>query len=206
MSRAHVPSWRRQVYYREQAASMYSPWTYGIVLAVVEIPYLIAQVIIFVGIMYPMIHFIDGADHFFYHLLLVFETLSFYLSFGSALVYITPSQQLAQVAGAGLNFLFNLFNGFVIPFPSIPVYYKWANRLSPSTWVLYGLAVDQLGGNKTPFQSPGSKPSSVAVFMRNAFGYEYGFRFWCLLIVAGYIIGLRILATLALRYVSFLRR
>ncbi|GIL42549.1 hypothetical protein Vafri_515 [Volvox africanus] len=196
----------RVVYYREQAASMYSPWTYGIVLAVVEIPYLIAQVIIFVGIMYPMIHFIDGADHFFYHLLLVFETLSFYLSFGSALVYITPSQQLAQVAGAGLNFLFNLFNGFVIPFPSIPVYYKWANRLSPSTWVLYGLAVDQLGGNKTPFQSPGSKPSSVAVFMRNAFGYEYGFRFWCLLIVAGYIIGLRILATLALRYVSFLRR
>ncbi len=36
------------------------------------------------------------------------QVLSFYLSFGTALVYLTPSQQLAQVAGSGLNFLFNL--------------------------------------------------------------------------------------------------
>lgn len=32
----------------------------------------------------------------------------FYLGFASALVYITPSQQLAQVVGAAFNFLFNL--------------------------------------------------------------------------------------------------
>lgn len=34
-----------------------------------------------------------------------------------ALVYITPSQQLAQVMGSGLNFLFNIFNGYVIGKP-----------------------------------------------------------------------------------------
>lgn len=34
-----------------------------------------------------------------------------------ALTYCTPSQQLAQVATAGLNFLFNIFNGFIITYP-----------------------------------------------------------------------------------------
>ncbi|KXZ56523.1 hypothetical protein GPECTOR_1g47 [Gonium pectorale] len=197
----------RVVFYREQAAAMYSPWVYGTVLGIVENPYLGAQVLLFVGIMYPMIHFAQGAAHFFYYLLLVFEALSFYITFGTALVYITPSQQLAQVAGAGLNFLFNLFNGFVITYPVMPIYYKWANRLSPTTWVLYGLGADQLGGNDTPFTYPGlSQGATIATFIERNFGYDYGFRFWCLLIVAGYIIGLRVIAILALRYISFLRR
>jgi hypothetical protein len=38
----------------------------------------------------------------------------FYVSFGMALVYSTPSPQLAQVVGSGLNFLFNIFNGYVV--------------------------------------------------------------------------------------------
>ncbi|PNH10990.1 Pleiotropic drug resistance protein 1, partial [Tetrabaena socialis] len=171
-----VLGFERVVYYREQAAAMYSPWAYGIVLALVETPYLIAQVILFCGIIYPMIHFADGAGHFFFYLCLVFESLAFYISFGSALVYITPSQQLAQVAGAGLNFLFNLFNGFVMPFPSMPVYYKWANRLSPTTWVLYGLAADQLGSNTTPFVFPGgAKDATVSGFLESTFGYRFDF-------------------------------
>lgn len=35
---------------------------------------------------------------------------------------------MTQVAGSGLNFLFNIMNGFVITFPNMPAYYKWANR------------------------------------------------------------------------------
>ena len=34
----------RIVYYREQAASYYDPWAYGIVISLVELPYQIAQV------------------------------------------------------------------------------------------------------------------------------------------------------------------
>ena len=32
------------------------------------------------------------------------------------------------MAGAGLNFLFNIFNGFVITYPSIAKGWKWMNR------------------------------------------------------------------------------
>lgn len=46
-----------QVYYREQAAAMYSPWVYGIVLGGVETPYVFAQVLLFVGIVYPMVDY-----------------------------------------------------------------------------------------------------------------------------------------------------
>ena len=34
----------RVVYYRERAASYYSPWAYGLVMSLVELPYQIVQV------------------------------------------------------------------------------------------------------------------------------------------------------------------
>ncbi|KAG2487630.1 hypothetical protein HYH03_013769 [Edaphochlamys debaryana] len=197
----------RVVYYREQAAAMYSPWAYGFVLMFVETPYLLAQVLLFVGIIYPMIDFVNEAGAFFFYLFMVFLTLSFYLGFASALVYSTPSQQLAQVLGAGMNFLFNLFNGFVIPFPIMPVYYQWANRASPTTWVLYGLGAGMLSNNDTPMQVPGSTTmTTVRQFMETYFGFSYDFRLWCLLILVAYMIFFRTMGILALRYISFLRR
>ncbi|KAG2432130.1 hypothetical protein HXX76_009056 [Chlamydomonas incerta] len=197
----------RVVYYREQAAAMYNPWVYGFVLMGVETPYLISQVILFVGIMYPMISFVGSAAKFFYYFFMVFLTLTFYLGFASALVYITPSQQLAQVVGAAFNFLFNLFNGFVLPYSVIPNYYKWANRISPTTWVLYGLAVDQLGDNNTPIEAPGlPADATVSSWLESYFGYSYDFRFWCLLIVVAYVVFFRSMGIVALRYISFLKR
>ncbi|KAG2439064.1 hypothetical protein HYH02_006591 [Chlamydomonas schloesseri] len=197
----------RVVYYREQAAAMYNPWVYGFVLMGVETPYLISQVVLFVGVMYPMIDFFGSAAKFFYYFFMVFLTLMFYLGFASALVYITPSQQLAQVVGAAFNFLFNLFNGFVLPFSVIPNYYKWANRISPTTWVLYGLAVDQLGDNTNTLKGAGIPAgTTVSSFLQSYFGYDYDFRFWCLLIVVAYVVFFRSMGIVALRYVSFLKR
>jgi len=36
-------------------------------------------------------------------------------------VFFTPPQQLAQTLGANMNFAFNLVNGFLQPYPMIPV-------------------------------------------------------------------------------------
>lgn len=38
------------------------------------------------------------------------------------------------------------------------------------------------------------------------YGYEYGFRWWALLIVASYTVGFTVLAVVFLKYVSFLKR
>jgi len=34
----------RAVYYRERASRYYSPWSYGLIISVVEMPYLFVQV------------------------------------------------------------------------------------------------------------------------------------------------------------------
>ncbi|MEW5311977.1 MAG: hypothetical protein WDW38_003643 [Sanguina aurantia] len=199
--------YERVVYYREQASSMYNPWAFGFVTSSVETPYILAQVGLFVGIIYFVIGFQMDVASFFFFMLLQFESLLFYTSFGQALVYITPSQQLGQVVGSGLNFLFNVFNGFLFPYPTMPVYYKWANRGTPTTWLLYGLVTSQLGSQDIAFSYP-ADPSITTVpqFLERVFGWTYDFRFYCIAIVAAYIVFFRVIAVLALRYISFLRR
>jgi hypothetical protein len=39
----------------------------------------------------------------------------------------------------------NVMNGFVLPYNLIPPWFKWLNRIVPTTWVVYGLSVSQLG-------------------------------------------------------------
>jgi ABC-type multidrug transport system permease subunit len=51
-----------------------------------------------------------------------------YTFIGQALVYATPNQLLAQLLASFLNNLFTYFNGFMLPYPQIPVGWKWMNR------------------------------------------------------------------------------
>jgi ABC-type multidrug transport system permease subunit len=76
---------------------MYDPFAYGIAIAVVELPYLLVQAMLFVPVAYWMIAFQASAAKFFYYLLMFLATITFYTIFGQFLVYVTPSMQLAQV-------------------------------------------------------------------------------------------------------------
>ena len=51
MSAMAVVAYERVVFYREQGSSMYDAFAYGIAIAVVEIPYLLVQTLMFVPIM-----------------------------------------------------------------------------------------------------------------------------------------------------------
>jgi hypothetical protein len=83
--------------------------------------------------------------------------------------------------------------------------WKWLNRISPTTWTLYGLAGSQLGDRDVPMQGYNGS-TTVSVFMLDAFGYDFGMIWWCALIVAAYCIFFRGMSTVLLKYVSFLRR
>lgn len=110
-----------------------------------------------------------------------------------------------QVLGAGLNFMYNIFNGFVITYPAIPVYWQWINRAVPTTWVLYGLGVSQLGNVENALNYPG-RAWTVSEYVRVQFGFDYGLRWWCVLIVFAYVVFYRVTSILALKYINFLKR
>ena len=58
----------------------------------------------------------------------------------------------------------------------MPKGWRWLNRLSPATWIIYGLAVDQLGENTNMMTAPDGSQQTVSQFMKSYFGYDYSFR------------------------------
>ncbi|GLI71055.1 hypothetical protein VaNZ11_015971 [Volvox africanus] len=205
MSVMPVVGYERVVFYRERAASMYNPFAYGAAIALVEMPYLLAQALTFVPIIYFMIGFDPLPEQFFYYIIVFFETIALYTIFGQTLVYVTPAQTIAQVVGAGFNFLFNVFNGFIITYPDMPSGWRWMNRIVPPTWILYGLGISQLGNDEGELIY-GGKSTPVNEFMKERFGYRYDMRWWVVLILLAYVLVLRVGSILALKYWNFLRR
>lgn len=67
----------------------------------VELPYLLSQTVIFVPIAYWLIDFQHSAAKFFFYFLTFFLSLSMFTFFGQLLVFLTPSQGVAQIFGAG---------------------------------------------------------------------------------------------------------
>lgn len=207
MSGMPVFSAERVVFYRERAARMYDPLALGIATILAELPFVIAQAVIFVPIVYFMVDLTHDAAAFFYYLLMNIASLMMFTSFGFFLVCATPMVELAQLFSSAVNFLFNVMNGFTIVRSAIPAGWQWANRAVPPTWMIYGLAASQLGDNFSPIKGPGLAPgSTVSSYLENVYGYEYGFRWWALLIVASYTAGFTVLAVVFLKYVSFLKR
>jgi hypothetical protein len=113
-----------------------------------------------------------------------------------------------QVLAVALNFSFNLMNGFVQPYPSMPVYMKWLNRIVPVTWALYGLVGSQLCWDDTPVVGAAGKLEGLTVseFIAAQFGYYPYMVKWTPLILSAYIVVLRVASILVLKYVNFLRR
>lgn len=87
-------------------------------------------------------------------------------------------QLLAQLLGAFMNQLWTLFAGFLVPYPNMPAVsaaavstarqvaclyapdlpaallqgWQWMNRISPTTWILWGLAGSQLSDRDVPME------------------------------------------------------
>jgi hypothetical protein len=112
---------QKKVFYRERAASMYNPLAYGLALAVVELPFLAAQALLFAPAVYFAAKFTATAGQVLYFVVAFWLSVTYYTIFGEWLVYFTPTQQLAQTFGSNANFAFSLVNGFVQPYPAIPV-------------------------------------------------------------------------------------
>ncbi|KAL4427934.1 hypothetical protein ABPG75_002023 [Micractinium tetrahymenae] len=197
----------RLVFYRERSSCYYAALPYAAASGVVEIPYLVVQAALMVVISYWMVGFQRVAWKFFYFLLTYMCSLAMFTFFGQFLVFSTPNQLLAQLLSGFVNQLWSIFAGFMVPYPVMPAGWKWMNRLSPTTWTLWGLVGSQLCDrddvNMTGF---GGQTITVSAFMEQAFGYTFDMVWWCTLIVFAYCIFFRLSSTLLLRVVNFQRR
>ena len=202
-----VVSVERSVFYRERAAGMYGPLPYAFAQALIEIPYIFVQTLVYGVITYAMIHFEWTAAKFFWYLLFMFLTFTYFTFYGMMAVGLTPSQQLAAVTSSGFYSLWNLFSGFLIPKASMPSWWVWYYWICPVAWTLYGLITSQLGNVETPFYAAGfGAQIAVKDFITSYLGYKYDWLGNVVAVCFGFMAVFWLVFAFSIKYLNFQTR
>ncbi|CAH9121025.1 unnamed protein product [Cuscuta epithymum] len=200
-----IVSIERTVFYRERAAGMYSSLPYAAAQGLVEIPYILAQTIIYGIITYFMINFERTIEKFLLYLVFMFLTFTYFTFYGMMAVGLTSNQQTAAVMSSAFYSLWNLLSGFLVPKPSIPGWWIWLYYISPISWSLRGIISSQLGDVETEVVGPGYK-GTVKEYLRVSLGYGPGMIEWSALILVGFSILFFSVFAASVKFLNFQRR
>jgi ABC-type multidrug transport system permease subunit len=202
-----VISIERTVFYREKAAGMYSAIPYALAQLLVEIPYVLVQVLLYATISYAMIGFEWTATKFFWYLYVLYFGVIMFTYYGMMMVALTPNATLATICASFFYSLFNLFSGFLIAKPNIPPWWIWYYWICPVSWIINGLVNSQLGDVTTMVSVVGSTTSlPVKEYIKIAFGFERSFLKWAALGLAGWAVFFACVFVLGIKFLNFQRR
>ncbi|KAK1311943.1 Pleiotropic drug resistance protein 3 [Acorus calamus] len=176
----------RTVFYRERAAGMYSALPYAFGQVAIEVPYIFIQAVIYGVVVYAMIGFEWTAAKFFWYIFYMYFTLLYFTYYGMMAVGVTPNHNIAGIVSSAFYALWNLFSGFIIPRPKIPIWWRWYYWASPVAWTLYGLIASQFG-DITKNMTDGNQ-DTVEKFVRDYFGFKHDFLGIVALMVVGFTV------------------
>ncbi|KAI9122317.1 hypothetical protein K1719_007006 [Acacia pycnantha] len=195
----------RTVFYRERAAGMYSPLPYACAQVLIELPYVLLQAVVYGIIVYAMIGFEWTVTKVFWYLFFTYFTLLYFTFYGMMSVALTPNQHVSSIVSSAFFAIWNLFSGFIVPRPRIPVWWRWYCWINPVAWSLYGLVASQFGDVKDPIQ-PNGLGSTVEEFLRKYFGFKHDFVGVVAAVVVGFAVLFALIFAVSIKMFSFQRR
>jgi ABC-type multidrug transport system ATPase subunit/ABC-type multidrug transport system permease subunit len=211
-----VVSVERTVFYRERAAGMYSTFPYSFAQVTVEFPYVFVQAVLFGTILYALIQFEWMAAKFLLFIFFLYFTLLIFTLWGMLTVALTPNLQVAAIISAAAFGIWNLFAGFLIPRPSLPIYWVWYYWLSPTAWTLYGLVTSQLGDVTSPITVKGTYGTHVQgtnetrlpmrEFLDTHFGFHHSFLPYVAIWHVGIVLVFGLVFAISIKWINFQRR
>ncbi|KQK15967.1 hypothetical protein BRADI_1g26040v3 [Brachypodium distachyon] len=202
-----VVSIERTVFYREKAAGMYSPLSYAVAQALVEFVYSAAQGILYTVLFYGMVGFEWKADKFFYFMFFLVACFTYFTLYSMMLIACTPSQILGSVLVAFSLTQWNIFAGFLISRPMIPVWWRWFYWADPVSWTIYGVIASQFGDDNRKVIAPGLRDGVVVKdFLNDKLGYKHDFLGYLVLGHFGYILLFFFLFAYGITKLNFQRR
>ncbi|EEC70582.1 hypothetical protein OsI_01785 [Oryza sativa Indica Group] len=160
----------RTVFYRERAAGMYSGFPYAFGQVAIELPYILVQTLVYGVLVYSMIGFEWTVAKFIWYLFFMYFTLLYFTFFGMMAVGLTPNESIAAIISPAIYNAWNLFSGYLIPRPKIPVWWRWYCWICPVAWTLYGLVASQFGNIQTKLDG---KDQTVAQFITEYYGFHH---------------------------------
>ncbi|XP_048137047.1 pleiotropic drug resistance protein 3-like isoform X2 [Rhodamnia argentea] len=195
----------RTVMYRERFAGMYSSWAFSLAQVVVEIPYILVQVISFVIITYPMIGYFGSAYKIFWYSYVMFCSLLSFNYLGMLLVSLTPNFMVAAILQSAFYTSFNLFAGFLIPKPKIPKWWIWLYYACPTSWALNGILTSQYGDIDKEIMVFG-ETKTVAAFLKDYFGFHHDQLYVVAIVLTAFPFVLATLFAYCIGHFNFQRR
>ncbi|KAG0538401.1 hypothetical protein BDA96_03G232900 [Sorghum bicolor] len=197
-----VVSVERTVFYRERAAGMYSALPYAFGQVSIELPYILVQAIVYGIIVYSMIGFEWTVAKLFWYLFFMYFTFLYFTFYGMMAVGLTPSYHVAAIVSTLFYGIWNLFSGFLIPLPKVPIWWKWYCWACPVAWSLYGLVVSQFGDIRTPMDDG----VPVNVFVENYFDFKHSWLGVVATVVVAFVVLFAFLFGFAIMKLNFQRR
>ncbi|KDO26430.1 hypothetical protein SPRG_08233 [Saprolegnia parasitica CBS 223.65] len=215
----------RNSYYRERACQTYNAFWYFLGSTLIEIPYVLVSVVVFVTIFYPFVGF-TGAVQAIWFAVYLFLYVLMQVYFGQLLACALPSIEVASVIGGLLNSIFFLFMGFNPPTSQIPSGLRWLNTIVPPKYGLSLLVTTVFAKCDAPGDADlgcqpltGIPPSFLASrfngqtspvtlkqYVETMYGMSYDDRWNNMLVLIGCIGVFRILGLLAMRFVNHQKR
>ncbi|QCE02081.1 ATP-binding cassette [Vigna unguiculata] len=193
----------RTVFYRERAAGMYSAFPYALAQVLIELPYIFVQAATYSAIVYSMMGFEWTLEKFFWYLFFMFFTLCYFTFYGMMTVAVTPNHHVASVVAAAFYGIWNLFSGFVIPRPNMPVWWRWYYWACPVAWTIYGLLASQFGDITNVMKL---ENISVQEFLRSYFGIRHDFIGVSAIVVSGFAVLFAIIFAVSIKAFNFQKR
>ncbi|KAK7349162.1 hypothetical protein VNO77_06307 [Canavalia gladiata] len=193
----------RTVFYRERAAGMYSALPYAIAQVIIELPYIFVQAASYGVLVYAMMGFEWTLEKFFWYVFFLYFTLCYFTFYGMMTVAITPNYHVASIVGAAFYGIWNLFSGFVIPQPNIPVWWRWYYWACPFAWTVHGLVASQFGDITDVMKS---ENKSVQEFIRIYFGIKHNFLGVCAIMVSGFALVFVFIFAVSIKTLNFQKR
>ncbi|CAL9118099.1 unnamed protein product [Musa acuminata var. zebrina] len=192
----------RTVFYREKAAGMYSALPYAFSQVLIEIPHIFLQTVIYGLIVYSLIGFDWTVEKFFWYLFFMFFTFMYFTYYGMMAVAMTPNSDIAAIVSTAFYAIWNIFAGFLVPRPKIPVWWRWYSWACPVAWTLYGLVASQFGDYTYKMDND----ETVQDFIRRFFGFRHDFLGVVAVAVVGFTVLFAFVFAFSIRVFNFQRR
>ncbi|XP_062172265.1 pleiotropic drug resistance protein 2-like isoform X2 [Alnus glutinosa] len=196
----------RIVFYRERAAGMYSELPYSFSQMAIETIYVAIQTFVYSLLLYSMIGFQWKLEKFLYFYYFLFMCFTYFSMYGMMVVALTPGHQIAAIVMSFFLSFWNLFSGFLIPRPLIPIWWRWYYWASPVAWTIYGIFTSQVGDMKNLLEIPGSKPKAVDAFLKDYMGFHYDFLVPIVFAHIGWVLLFFFVFAYGIKFLNFQRR
>ncbi|PRQ33216.1 putative xenobiotic-transporting ATPase [Rosa chinensis] len=196
----------RTVFYRERAAGMYSELPYAFAQVAIETIYVAIQTFVYSCLLYSMIGYNWKVEKFLYFYYFIFMCFTYFSMYGMMVVALTPGHQIAAIVMSFFMSFWNLFSGFLIPRPLIPIWWRWYYWGSPVAWTIYGIFGSQVGDLKKEIDLPTGGKQAVNVFLKEYLGYDYDFLIPVVVAHVGWVLLFFFVFAYGIKYLNFQRR